>query len=164
MIQVEEMNDSEAVALLEELSYGHLGLSDGLVPYVVPIHYVFYEAVIYFYTTEGRKHEIIRENPNVCLQVEDVRANDDWKSVMVIGTATKLTNLQERERAARLITQVNPTLTPAISIRWMDDWVRENREVIYRIEPSSITGRYSIKLRTRAAYARPKVCSTNKPQ
>ena len=50
----------------------------------------------------------------------------------------------ERDRALELILKVNPTLTPAVSIRWMDSWIRENIEVVYRLTPVEITGRASV--------------------
>ena len=156
MIQVEEMQSEEAEKLLERVGYGHLACCQNDIPYIVPVHYVFEEGAVYIYTTEGHKYDIIRENPNVCMQVEDVSANDDWQSVIVMGKADQITERDEREKALALITKQNPTLTPAISVRWMDDWIRENREVIYRIEPVEITGRYSLKLHTKAAFARPR--------
>lgn len=155
MIQVEEMTTDEAEELIARVGYGHLGCSLRDVPYIVPIHYAYAKPFVYIYTTEGHKYEIIRENPNVCLQVEDVHDNTDWKSVMIIGFAHKVTDAMERKKARTMIAKNNPSLTPAISIRWMDNWVRENREVVFRIEPVSITGRYSIKINTRAAFARP---------
>lgn len=64
---------------------------------------------------------------------------------MVTGEAVKLRNKTEREHALEFILAANPTLTPALSIRWMDSWVRENVEVIYRITPRMITGRTTIE-------------------
>lgn len=155
MIQIEEMKNAEAMQLIERVGYGHLGCSHDNIPYVVPIHYALVASTIYLYTTEGRKYEIIRENPNVCLQVEDVREREDWESVLVTGTAVEILYGDERDTAFAAIKKVNPHLSPALGIRWMDDWVRENREVIYRLDPTSITGRYSVKLNTRAAFAKP---------
>ena len=42
------------------------------------------------------------------------------------------------------VLKVNPSLTPAVSIHWMDNWVRENIEVIYRIVPVDMSGRASV--------------------
>jgi nitroimidazol reductase NimA-like FMN-containing flavoprotein (pyridoxamine 5'-phosphate oxidase superfamily) len=81
----------------------------------------------------------------VCLQVEDVADNERWVSVIVNGEAEQLTEQTEREKAVAAVARINPTLTPAISIHWMDDWVRENIEVVYRIKPLSTSGRMSVK-------------------
>jgi len=145
MIAVEEMSNGQIKEVLKRVSYGHLGLSRGNHPYVVPIHFAYDDPYIYIYTTEGKKTEIIRDNPEICLQVEDVRSNKDWESVIVTGEAVRITDKAERERALKFVLAVNPTLTPAISIRWMDSWVRENVEVVYRIMPRMLTGRATIE-------------------
>ena len=49
-----------------------------------------------------------------------------------------------RSEALDLILNVNPTLTPAVSVRWMDSWVRTNVEVIYRFRPRKISGRKTV--------------------
>jgi nitroimidazol reductase NimA-like FMN-containing flavoprotein (pyridoxamine 5'-phosphate oxidase superfamily) len=149
MIEIEEMSNDEIHDLLSQTGYGHLGCCRNNTPYVVPVHYAYSEPNLYVYTTEGEKSEIIRSNPHVCLQVEWVENNSDWKSVIVTGEAFDLDDLAERERAVDLIRAGNPTLTPAVSIHWLDNWVRENHEVVYRIKPRMITGRKTVK-RTRS--------------
>ena len=144
MIEIEEMGNSEIDALLAKTGYGHLACARNNEPYVVPIHYAYAKPYVYIYTTLGKKAEIIKENPRVCLQVEEVGDNKHWHSVIVYGTAEELIDESEREIALKAITATNPTLTPAVSIRWMDSWVRENIEVIYRVTPTEMTGRATI--------------------
>lgn len=152
MIEVREMDNHEIDNVLSGHDYGHLACSRDDQPYIVPIHYVYDEANIYIYTTEGKKTEIIDTNPQVCLQVEEVASAEDWRSVIVTGKAKQITDPKEREKAIRLIRASNPSLTPAISVRWMDCWVRENREVIYRITPKMMTGRKSRPSKTKTVY------------
>ncbi|HCA59485.1 MAG TPA: pyridoxamine 5'-phosphate oxidase family protein [Blastocatellia bacterium] len=144
MIEVVEMRMSEIEQLLDEVNYGHLGCSQNGMPYVVPVHFAWAKPVIYIYTTEGKKAEIIRGNPKACLQLEDVKNKRDWRSVIVQGEAAQVTDHEEREKALKLVAEINPTLTPAVSIRWMDSWVRENIEVILKLTPTVMTGRFSV--------------------
>lgn len=144
MIEIEEMGNSEIEALLEKTGYGHLACARNNEPYVVPIHYAYLKPYVYIYTTLGKKAEMINENPRVCLQIEEVADNKHWHSVVIYGAAERLTDETEREIALNAIVETNPTLTPAVSIRWMDNWVRENIEVIYRITPTEMTGRATI--------------------
>ena len=144
MIEVEELSDEEIAEILGRVEFGHLACCHEGRPYVVPAHYAYEDGSIYIYTTEGKKADIISENPNVCVQVESVTDNRHWESVIVDGVATRLTVGPEREHALELIVAINPTLTPAVSIHWMDDWVRENVEVIYRITPTHTSGRRSL--------------------
>jgi uncharacterized protein len=145
MIAIEEMSNGQIKEVLRRVGYGHLGMARGSHPYVVPIHYTYNDPYIYIYTTEGKKTEIIRDNPEVCLQVEEIRDDKDWQSVIATGEAVRITDREEREHALKFILAANPTLTPALSIRWMDSWVRENIEVVYRILPRMLTGRATIE-------------------
>ena len=155
MIEVQEMANKGIKEVLARVGYGHLACARNNRPYVVPIHYVYDGSSIYIYTTEGKKTEIISDNPQVCLQVEEVVDNDDWRSVIVHGEARKITDRKDLEEVIKLIRSSNPTLTPAISIRWMDMWIRENREVVYRIMPEMMTGRSTFKVKISAAFAQP---------
>ena len=143
MIEIKEMSFAEIEALLGSVRYGHLGCARGGHPYVVPVSFAYDEHAIYLYTTEGKKSEIIDDNPEVCLQVEEVTDNTNWRSAIIVGQAEKLTSVKDREKALSVITASNPDLTPALSYRWLDDWVREERdaEIIYRINRQSASGR-----------------------
>ncbi|MER3428989.1 MAG: pyridoxamine 5'-phosphate oxidase family protein [Pyrinomonas sp.] len=140
-VEIEEMAPQEAHALLARIGYGHLGCARDGRPYVIPIHYAYDEPNIYIFTTEGMKTEYIDANPQVCLQVEEVKDAANWQSVIVIGKAERLTSSEETERAMQCITRTNPTLTPAISITWVDVWGRANNICLYRIEPRVVSGR-----------------------
>ena len=141
MIKVEDMPLEEIKELLRRVGFGHLGCSRDGRPYVVPMHYAYDDRSLYFFTTEGTKTDYIAANPEVCFQVEDVSDASHWRSVMVIGRAERITGTDEMERAMQLITESNPTLTPAINATQIDAWGRANVIAIYRIEPAMIDGR-----------------------
>ena len=147
MVEVEEMSDADSKKLLQRAGYGHLGMVSGTRPYVVPIHYAYDEPHVYIFTTEGKKTEIIETNAEVCLQVEDVTDGKNWQSVIIVGDAVRLTASEEIKQAMDFILAANPKLTPALNIRWMDDWVRTNVEVVYRITPTTMTGRTTVDRR-----------------
>lgn len=145
MIEVEEMGKSEIRKFLAENSFGHLGCARDAIPYVVPSHYAYKAPNVYIFTTEGKKSEMIDANPQVCLEVENVSDKEHWSSVVLLGKARQVKEGPEQDKAIELITKSNPSLTPAISVHWMDGWVRENIKVVYCIEPRMITGRKTIK-------------------
>lgn len=154
MIQVEKMRDSEIEELLARVNYGHLACARDNQPYVVPVHYAYEKPYVYIYTTEGMKTEILRSNPRICLQVEEVIDNTNWRSVVIMGKAEQIiTGLTEREEIVRFIRSTNPTLTPAISIQWVDNWIKENVEAIFRITPVTVTGRSGNTIKARGAGA-----------
>lgn len=144
MLEIEDLSETEIKEMLARVGYGHLACCLNDVPYVVPVNFAYDAGKVYLYTTEGKKADIIDANPQVCIQAEEIVDNQHWKSVIVDGVATQIENGPERTRALALILKVNPTLTPAVSIRWMDEWVRENIEVIYQIVPSTTSGRRAL--------------------
>ena len=144
MIEVRELSEKEIVTLISRLDYGHLACCLGDDPYVVPIHYAYQDGYIYLYTTQGKKSEILSKNPRVCLQIEEVKDNNDWSRAIIYGEAQELKEEDERTEAIESLIRANPTLTPAVSIHWMDNWVRENIEVVYRIAALEMTGREAV--------------------
>lgn len=141
VLDIDEMGTAEMHALLQEVGYGHLGCIREGRPYVIPVHYAYSAPHIYLYTTRGMKTEFISSNPEVCLQVEEVKDERHWQSVIATGRAELLTAEDECSKATSLIKAKNPALTPAIARTWTDVWGRENVVAIYRITPEVISGR-----------------------
>jgi nitroimidazol reductase NimA-like FMN-containing flavoprotein (pyridoxamine 5'-phosphate oxidase superfamily) len=144
MLKVEDMAPAEMHALLQRASFGHLGCARDGRPYVVPMQYAYDGKGLYFFTTEGMKTQFIEANPKVCLQVEEITDSTHWRSVMVIGKAEQLSNAEETQRAMKLITERNPSLTPAISATQLDTWGRAVDIALYRIRPELIDGRQTV--------------------
>jgi len=141
MLKVEDMTPADMHALLERESFGHLGCTRDGRPYVVPMNYAYDGKELYFFTTAGMKTQFIQSNPQVCLQVEEITDSTHWRSVMVIGKAEQLTGKEDMQRAMKLITDRNPSLTPAISATQLDTWGRAVDIALYRITPELIDGR-----------------------
>jgi hypothetical protein len=60
---------------------------------------------------------------------------------MVLGRAERVVKPEESERAMQVITERNPTLTPALNETKIGAWKRFNNIAIYRVLPHSIHGR-----------------------
>jgi len=141
VVDIDEMDASEISSVLQRVGYGHLGCAKENRPYVVPIHYMYDPPDFYIYTTRGMKTDFISSNPEVCLQVEEVRDARNWTSVVVMGRAELLTDSGDRETATKLITLINPSLAPAISRTAVGASVRDNVVEIYKIKLHVMSGR-----------------------
>ena len=108
------------------------------------MNYAYDGKELYFFTTEGMKTQFIAANPKICLQVEEVSDSMHWRSVMVIGEAARLEKSEEMQRAMKLITERNPSLTPAISATQLDTWGRAVDIALYRLTPELIDGRQTV--------------------
>lgn len=83
-------------------------------PYVVPLNFGYRDNIVYFHSaSQGKKIDIIRENPRVCLEfsndAELVRAEKscEWelhfKSAIGFGTAQFVEDTEEKKKALDVI-------------------------------------------------------------
>ena len=145
MVKMEDMTEAETKSLLGRVGYGHLGCAGaGGRPYVVPMHYAYDGESLYLLTTEGAKTRFIADNPEVCLQVEEVRSEGQWQSVMAFGPAEAVTQPEAMERAMGIIAAGHPSLQPALGQTQIDAWGRASRVALYRIRPHTIDGRKTV--------------------
>lgn len=155
MIEIREMTDRDAIDLLAKAGYGHLGCSLGDRPYVVPIQYVYDNSFVFMYTNDGKKAEILRSNPHVCLQVEEVVDNGNWRSIVADGTAEQVTNHTEAEAIIQLMNSRITTPTPAMGITWVNNWISAKKEMIFKIRIEHLSGRTADKVDIAVASAVP---------
>ena len=144
MLKIEDMTPGEMKSLLMAKEFGHLGCARAGRPYIVPMHYVYDNKFIYFLTTEGMKTDYMKANDEVCFQVEDIIDKEDWRSVIIIGRAERITNEEEREHAMQKIIARNPTATPAINVTAIDAWTRKSTIALYRIHTEIMDGRKTV--------------------
>jgi len=84
--------------LLSTSKVGRLGLSLNDNPYVVPVSYWYHEGKIYFHSSEGKKILYIKENPQVCFEVDELAEDGSWKSVIAYGKITLATDMETIRR------------------------------------------------------------------
>jgi hypothetical protein len=110
-----EITDRSAMeAIIAEAQVCHLGLSDGDQPYVVPMHFGYQDGALYLHgALQGRKMEILRQDPKVCAQF-DIRMTlmtaenaCDWgarfQSVIGFGRAVVLEDPEEKKKGLAII-------------------------------------------------------------
>jgi nitroimidazol reductase NimA-like FMN-containing flavoprotein (pyridoxamine 5'-phosphate oxidase superfamily) len=128
----------EARALLRSARLARLGCIAGDEPYVVPVNYVFDDQCAISHSLPGRKITAMRERPRVCLQVDEVKDQFNWKSVLAYGTFEEIVNTDERARALSLLLSLFPRLTPVESLIAED--ANAPAPIVYRIRIDRVTG------------------------
>ena len=116
--EITDMQD--ILAVLEKCDCLRLGLCAGNRPYIVPLHFAIAtengETALYFHcASEGRKIDMIRENPHACFEADcsyrliKHEAAAHWsaafESVMGEGTITILTDNTKKAHALDLLMQ-----------------------------------------------------------
>jgi len=65
-------DDKRIDQFLSHARTGYLGLTDGEIPYVVPLNFIWMNGALYFHgATEGKKINLIHANPNCCFTVSE---------------------------------------------------------------------------------------------
>lgn len=135
---ISRLSREASLALLSGAHVGRLGCIAEGEPYVVPVNYALDGDVLLSHSMPGRKIEAMRANPRVCLQVDEIKDQLHWKSVIAYGTYEEIKDASERSRAINLLLSLFPGLTPVESLIAED--ATSPRPVIYRIRIARVTG------------------------
>jgi uncharacterized protein len=87
-----ELSRGEIEEFLRGQRIARLGCHTDGVTYVVPLIYAYDDGAVVAVTTEGRKTAMLRENPRVCVEVDEYDADGrgSWRSVIAHGTYEEL--------------------------------------------------------------------------
>jgi len=99
---VTELSPEEIWSLVDSSLFAHLGCSAQGETYVVPISYARDGDRLVGVTSVGKKVEMMRENPRVCVQVDDIQSLTRWRSAVLWGEFRELSGA-ERSQAAGLL-------------------------------------------------------------
>lgn len=135
---ITKLSRDESLALLRRERVARLGCIAAGEPYVVPINYVLDGDDVFSHSLPGRKLAAMRENPRVCLQVDDIRGQLNWRSVIAYGTYEEIRGTEERARVLNLLLSLFPELTPVESFVVAD--ASAPRPIAFRIKLNRVTG------------------------
>jgi uncharacterized protein len=87
-----ELSRAEIEEFLRGQRIARLGCHANGATYVVPLIYAYEDGAVVAVTTEGRKTAMLRENPRVCVEVDEYDADGrgSWRSVIAYGTYDEL--------------------------------------------------------------------------
>ena len=146
MIGKLEINEIESV--LKNNIVGRLGCHAHNTTYVVPISYAYDGNYVYGHTYEGMKIKMMRENPEVCFEVDVMENMANWKSVICQGKYEELTDAEERKKGIqKLLDRVLPIITSE-TVRITPHWpfppsdLNKVSGIVYRIKLSEKSGRF----------------------
>jgi len=72
--------------------------------FVVPITYVYKDGYIYGHSREGKKIHMMRENPNVCFEVDVMKDLTHWQSVILWGEFEEIVSEEDKMNVLKLLT------------------------------------------------------------
>ena len=141
---IHELTRAECAEVLKRTNLGRLACAKDGQPYVVPVQFSFdlERDCIYSFSTVGQKVMWMRENPRVCLEVDDVTDKDHWQTVVVFGRYEEildsLDDAEARRRSEELFRQRPEWWLPAAAKIGSHE---RHAVVVYRIQIERVTGR-----------------------
>jgi nitroimidazol reductase NimA-like FMN-containing flavoprotein (pyridoxamine 5'-phosphate oxidase superfamily) len=143
------LSENEIEDVLKQQAIGRIGCHADGITYVVPINYVYKDGYVYGHSAEGKKIDMLRSNPQVCFQVDDIESITQWKSVITWGVYEEITDGKEMQKAMQeIIRHIMPRINdnnahPSHGITESESDIGTSVDLIlYKILLNKKTGRF----------------------
>lgn len=138
-----ELNKTEMDNILYRGSLAHLGCCQADEVYVLPITYIYDNGYIYSHSLNGKKLEMMRANPKICIQVEEITSIFRWQSVIAWGNFEELKEGELPEQAIRLLKYKIAELNPfkSSSSLEIEFEAKLSEATVFRMKVEKMTGR-----------------------
>jgi len=143
-----ELTVAQIEEVLNENFIGRIGCRDGDKIYILPISYRYDYGMVLCHSYVGNKIEVMRQNPDICFEVEEVYSFHQWKTVMGWGVYEELTqeaDIEEAKRklsAAMLRQKALLSAEPPTEIAHQHHHDKPLESVYYRIRFNEWSGRF----------------------
>ena len=144
-----ELNEMQMNHFLLTQAVGRIACTDGKKPYIVPVTYMFDGKDIIGQTKEGKKLTIMRNNRNVCFEVDAMSNMVNWQSIIIDGTFSELKGTAATKARDHLFNHIWPYLTSSTihshehetSLSSVND-INRVKPIMFRIKINKKTGRF----------------------
>jgi nitroimidazol reductase NimA-like FMN-containing flavoprotein (pyridoxamine 5'-phosphate oxidase superfamily) len=144
------LTTEEMDQLLRRQQIGRLGVSgDGRV-FIFPIAYGYDGTCLYGHSQLGLKVRLMRQHPEVCVEVEEIESPARWRTVLVHGRYEELWDQPSRDEAFATIAGQGEPTAPLSLAPYSGPM---ETLIVYRIRVTEITGRFEHDAVLRAARA-----------
>ena len=119
---IDTLKSEEIEVLLHSQIVGRIGCHSTDIVYVVPISYAYDGEYIYCHGFEGKKMELMRGNPEICFQVDEMKDMSRWKSVIAWGKFEELNDRDEKNKALQLLLARKLPIISSITTHLGETW------------------------------------------
>ena len=117
-----KLTSEEIENLLHQQFVGHLGCQYKDIVYVVPVSYAYDGGIIYCHSLEGQKLAMMRSNPKVCFQVDEIKDRANWKSVITWGNFKEIDDEMEKRKALHILSARRLPISSSITTHLGQAW------------------------------------------
>ena len=131
------LSESEARHLFEIARVVRLGCIVNGEPYVVPINCYLEGDHLFSHALPGLKISGLRENPQACVQVDEIVDDLRWRSAIAFGKYEEVTKSNERAEILAKLLRKFPMLTPVESAIAVDGCLPQL--IVFKIKIERLT-------------------------
>lgn len=148
MMYIEEIKTDECRETLKNSHLGRIACSSNNQPYVVPFYFTFDgRDHLYAFSTVGKKILWMRKNPQVCVEIDEIKGLDNWSTLIIFGLYEELSDKPEfanlRNYAHELLSSRPMWWKPAY-VAGTHREITEEKPVYFRIFIEKITGHRAV--------------------
>lgn len=142
------LNANEIEDLLKEQVIGRIGCQSHDNVYVVPVSYAYDGNYIYVRSFEGKKIEMMRKNPKICFQADNMKDMANWQSVIAFGEFEEILDTTERKKALEVLVNRKLPLVSSETTHLGRIWPFQPEDlnsiegIIFRVLLKDKTGRF----------------------
>jgi len=137
------LNKGELIEMLERQVIGRLGCHANGETYIVPINFVYRNNAVYGHSGNGKKIDMMRANPNVCFQIDEIIDTFRWKSAILWGVFKELKDEERQQAMQGIIHRIMPlTDRPGEEPSHGISEDKHGDIVVFKIELTKVTGKF----------------------
>jgi nitroimidazol reductase NimA-like FMN-containing flavoprotein (pyridoxamine 5'-phosphate oxidase superfamily) len=111
-----QLRPQEIEELLARETVARIGCHADGRTYVVPVTYCYEDGSLYAHSRGGLKLEMMRRNPEVCIEVDRVTDLSNWRSVIAWGRFEELHGAAAMSALRKLVQHVMPMIHSETSL------------------------------------------------
>lgn len=142
---IQEMTLEECRDVLSQANVARLTCAMDDQPYAVPVYLAYDGSYLFGFASMGYKIDCMRSNPQVCVEFDDIKRQNQWTSVVVFGRYEELPDTPEykvtRLHAHELLQKRAMWWEPAYVAIEDRDYQKTLSPIFYRIHIDRMTGR-----------------------
>ncbi len=143
-----QLDENQIEKLLHKQVIGRIGCHANDITYIVPICYAYNNNCIYARSNDGLKIDLMRQNPKVCFEVENIKDLANWRTVVLWGAFEEISEAEERRNALDILLKRQLPIVTGEMARFTPNWpfqpddINEVSGIVYKIKIEKKTGRF----------------------
>lgn len=141
------LNEQQIEELLLKQVIGRIACHRENLIYIIPISYAYEGGAIYCRGFNGLKLDIMRQNPDVCFEADDITDMANWQSVIAWGKFEELKD-DDRKKGLEILIHRHLPLSSSVTTHLGKAWpfseqdIEEITGIVFRINITKRTGRF----------------------